>query len=327
VFALPYAIKFILDLFSLGKEYSQILTVSFFPFILFLIAIPLLYFANKNYFKIILKDIRLFRLLHYELMFVVGTVLALKISDFDLSVKSLFSFIFIPLSIAFAWIYSVMTNNIQDYAIDKISNQQRPLVQGKINPVLYNKIAWGFFFSALIYPGLVGFPAFFVILLFIGNYFLYSMPPFRLKRVPFFSKTLIALNSLILVMLGFTIVSGVSIENIPVSNSLFFLVLIILTGLINFIDIKDYEGDKQAGIKTLPVLLGLKRSKFIISIFFALTYLLICFLAKEIITLIFFLIAGGLMVYFINRVNYKEKYVFGIILASLFYIIFKFLFF
>jgi len=327
VFATPYASKLLLTILNLEMEHPQILTVYFFPVILFLLGLSLFYFADKNYFKIILKDARPFRLAYYETMFFLGILIALKNFDFTLNSQLVFSFIFIPISIAFAWIYSVMTNNLQDCEIDKISNKGRPLIKGNIDSITYKKISWFLLFFALAYSGLVGFVAFFLILLFIGNYFLYSMPPFRLKRVTFFSKSLIALNSLILVMLGFNLASGIPIENFPITNPVFFLVLLLLTALINFIDIKDYEGDKQAGIKTLPVWLGLKRSKIVISIFFALTYSLICFMAKEIATLVFFLLAGCLVVFFINREDYKEKYVFSVILASIFYLTFKFLFF
>lgn len=327
VFATPYTNKLLLTILNLEMVHPQILTVYFFPVVLFGLGLFLFYFTNKNYFKIILKDLRPFRLVYYEIMFFLGILIALKNFTFTLTPNNLFAFVFIFLSIIFAWVYSVMTNNLQDIEIDEISNKNRPLVKGEISSIAYKKIAGLSFFLALFYSGLAGFTAFFIILLFIGNYFLYSMPPFRLKRVPFFSKSLIALNSLILIMLGFSITSGVPIENLPISNPAFFLVLLSLTALINFIDIKDYEGDKQAGIKTLPVLLGLKRSKIIISIFFALVYLLVCFMAQEVTTLVFFLLVGGLIVYFINRKDYKEKYVFSVILASIFYLIIKFLLF
>lgn len=327
VFAVPYFISFLLKILKLELEHPQILTVNLFPLILFLIGILLFYFADRNYFKVILKDIRLFRLFHYEMMFFVGVFVAYKICDPVFTVSIFFSFLFVPISIVFAWLYSVMTNNIEDYEIDKISNQQRPLIKKEVDSALYNKTAWSFFFLALIYAGFVNFVSFFVILLFIGNYFLYSMPPFRLKRIPFFSKTFIALNSLVLVMLGFSIVSGVTIENIPVSGPLFFSLLLVLTAMINFIDIKDYDGDKKEGIKTLPVLLGLKRSKILISIFFGVPYLLVFLIAKDLMTLIIFFLLGVFQVYLINRVDYKEKYVFTIYLLSIFYLISKYLLF
>jgi len=250
---------------------------------------------------------------------------ALKNYNFTLTTDNLFCFIFIPIAIVSAWIFSVITNNIQDVETDKISNKERPLIKESMDPVFYNRIAWLFFFLALIYAGFINFTAFFVILLFIGNYFLYSMPPFRLKRVPFFSKIFISLNSLILLMLGFVLISGISIENIPISNSLFFLILIMLTAVINFIDIKDYEGDKKEGIKTLPVLMGLKRSKILISIFFAIAYLFVCFLTKDLSTLIIFFVLGCLQVYLINRKNYNEKYIFIIYLSSVLYLITQYL--
>jgi len=127
---------------------------------------------------------------------------------------------------------------------------------------------------ALFYAGVVNFPTFFIISLFIGNYFLYSAPPLRIKRIPFFSKLLISLNSLILIILGFFIITG-SIINFPWEITIVFLIG--ATAVANFIDIKDYEGDKKVGVKTLPVILGIRKAKFLISLFFILTYLSVYF--------------------------------------------------
>ncbi len=101
------------------------------------------------------------------------------------------------------------------------------------------------------------------------NYFLYSMPPLQLKRVTFFSKLLISLNSLILVLLGQLFHSGDF--GLPLNIIIFFFVCV--TATLNFIDLKDYEGDKNAGIKTLPVALGLDRSKKVIGLFFFISYM------------------------------------------------------
>ncbi|MEA2112702.1 MAG: UbiA family prenyltransferase [Patescibacteria group bacterium] len=320
----PFLVEKFFNLIEVEYLYTPTLMTNLFLSSLFLAGIPLLYFANKKYFKIILKDIRPFRIFYFELMFFLGIILVPKTFSFILTADNLFSFIFIPISIVFAGLFSIITNNIEDYEIDKISNKERPLVKKEIDPVLYMKLGWLFLIVALIYSFASSFLAFFIITLWIGNYFLYSMPPFRLKRIPFFSKLIIAFNSLILIILGFVSVVGCSVSDIPKLSILVFL--IVFTAVINFIDIKDYEGDKKEGIKTLPVLLGLKRSKILISIFFAVAYLFVVFLTKELITLILFFFLGCLQVYLINRRDYKEKYVFIIVLSSILYIIFEFLF-
>lgn len=312
--AVPFLVKGLSSLARLGCEPLNLSSLnSFYLLIIFLTGIFLVYFARKDMFRLIIRDVRLFRLLHYELMFVIGLVLGIKYNMFNLDCNNIYYFMFIPISIAFAWLYSVVVNNIEDYEIDKVSNKGRPLVSSKISLRAYEKLRWPFLFAALFYSIIIDFKAFFIILLFIGNYFLYSAPPLRLKRVPFFSKLFISVNSLVLVMLGFMLVTG-SLYKFSKLIVAFFLIG--LTAVVNFIDIKDYEGDKKAGIKTLPVILGLKKSKFIIGLFFMLAYFSISLIVEEFYMLITFFIFGFVQFCLINKKDYNEKYVFLVYLLS-----------
>jgi len=313
--AAPFLVKGLLEIFGLTYKYSDSLMTNFFLLVILFAGIFIAYISNKEYFRLIIKDIRPFRLLHFELMFLIGFIIGFnKFGTFVFDSTNIFSFIFIPAGIIFAWIYSVITNNIVDYNIDKVSNNNRPLIESKINKTAYYKLSWIILFFALFYPLMVSFKAFFMILLFTGNYFLYSMPPLRLKRIPLFSKMIIAFNSLILVMLGFIISTG-KLEGFSVILIAFFLIGFALA--INFIDIKDYEGDKEAGIKTLPVILGLKKSKFIIGLFFLLAYLAAYFLINNLYLIPVLFIFGITEFLLINRKNYNEKPVFFVYLLSL----------
>lgn len=318
-FASPFILKLILGVFGLGYEYSEMLFVRFHATIILCAGIYLVY-KEDEVIRIIVKDIRLLRAIHYELMFVLGAVIGSKAHNFALSDTNIFYFIFIPASILAAWVYSVITNNIEDYEIDKVSNKNRPLVGCKIEKDNYSRYSWLFLSVALFYAAIVNYWALFIILLFIGNYYMYSMPPLRLKRVPFFSKVFIALNSLILVMLGFIIITG-SIDGFPSGLAAFFMIC--LTAALNFIDIKDYEGDKKAGIKTLPVILGLKKAKLVIGAFFLLAYASIYFLisARWLVLVSILALAGLVQFYFINKKDYNEKQVLVIHILSIIFLI------
>jgi len=317
--AAPFLAKGLLEIFGLTYKHSDSLMTNFFLLVILFAGIFIAYILNKKYFKLIIKDIRPFRLLHFELMFLIGFIIGFsKFGTFVLDSANIFSFIFIPTGIAFAWLYSVITNNIVDYDIDKISNNNRPLIGSKINKAIYCRLSWIILFIALFYPLMVSFKAFFMILLFIGNYFLYSMPPLRLKRIPLFSKMIISFNSLILVMLGFIISTG-KLEGFPVILIAFFLIGFTLA--INFIDIKDYEGDKKVGIKTLPVVLGLKRSKFIIGLFWLIGYTLISLIINNFYLIVLFFILGIIEFILINREKYDEGPILIIYLISIFLIL------
>ena len=316
-FALPYFVKGFLKIFDLFYEYSNALMVNFLLLLFLILASIVFYLYSKKYFITILKDIRILRLIHFELMFFVGALLALmNVPDtmiLELNQDSVFHWIFFVIAIACACIFSLITNNITDYNLDKINSPERPLTSSKISIKHYRIMAAIFFILASIYSLSVHFIFFMMIFMFMGFYFIYSMPPLRLKIIPILSKFLIAVNSLILIMMGFLYVSG----DATIPPKIVIFTLLGFTAVINFIDIKDYKGDKAHGIKTLPTILGLKKSKILIAIFMLLTYLASFFVLKSLYLFIVFTFIGFLQVYFITSSNYKEKPVFITYIVSI----------
>lgn len=317
--ATPYVIKVFLNVFNIEYKLSDTLVSNFYLLLIFIFSVWIFYLYNKRYFINVIKDIRIFRLLHFELMFILGIVLAKVYSSGSVELNSSTLF-YIPLTmiaILFAWLFSVFTNNLTDQDIDKISNKDRPTVSNAIPFKDYKQLSWILLILAVLYSSNVNFETLFLILLFIGNYFLYSMPPLRLKRITFFSKIFVSLNSLILVMIGYFLIAG----NLNIPGNIIAFFLIGFTAVLNFIDIKDYEGDKQESIKTLPVVLGLKKSKMLIGLFFLILYPCAYFLLKEVYLLIPLTILGIIQFLLINRKNYKEKPIFIIYLISIFALI------
>ena len=90
-----------------------------------------------------------------------------------------------------------------------------------------------------------------------------------------------------------------------------------LTLACNFIDLKDREGDLADGIKTLPVLWGMRPSQLLIGVFFALCYIWVGVLCKDSRVLLFSAAAGVVQFILINRKNYDERPVFIVYLSSL----------
>jgi len=313
--AMPFALKSFLGLFGLEYLPTPLLSMSFMMLISLPLGILLYYLYNRDYFVTLLRDIPVFRVLHYELMFILGIFLGMNIfhKTFEITVDNLFQWFFTPIAVFFAGVCSLIVNNLHDYPIDEVSNVSRSTVTGAIPLTHYKQLAIVSFILAFLYSVVVSFVAAFLIIVGIGNYFLYSAPPFRLKRVPFFSKFFISLNSLLLVLVGYYYVTGTT--DIPLIIFLFFLVG--FTAFINFIDIKDYEGDKKAGILTIPTMLGLKKGKFLIGLFFLLGYIGMASLLKDIVFSIFMLIVGVSQFLLINRRNYDEKPVFALYLLSL----------
>ncbi len=320
----PFLVDVLLNIFSISYQYSDLLMIYFYLLILPVFLAAFFYLIRGKWFKSLLITAQWARIFHYILMVAVGMVIAMIYfrSKLFLNQDNFFRILFLPLSIIFAAFFSMIQNNLADREIDVINNKKTPLLENDISLKDYRTISWLFFVLSVVYAWVVGFFALFAILLFIACYWLYSMPPLRFKRITFFSKIAIAFNSLILVMLGYVLAGG-EIHKFPPQVIAFFLLGFIFPA--NFIDIKDYKGDKAAGIKTLPVMLGLKASKIFIGISFIGISLVAYFLFPHLILLPFLLSFGIFEFWLINRKRYDDhsvilSYLIGLILL-LFYLI------
>ncbi len=316
--------------------FSDLEISNFFLILVFVYFWIVFYLADKKSFIALIKDLRIFRLLHYSLMIVLGIALGLRTGSYTISFKSVHYLELINLfcTLFFACLTVIFFNNLSDYSIDKISNKKRPLVSGEISPNIYKNLTLIFLTMTVLFTIKTGagfIPHLFLIL-FIGNYFLYSSPPVRFKKVPVLSKLTISINSLLLLTLGYSyVVKPRDIISAPYADlalplPLIWIFLTIFTLGANFIDLKDYAGDRVEGIMTLPVLLGLKNAKLISGLFFAgaiASAYFIIDMAVEMTTGESYVLIGiiaffALLEFFlINRKRYSEKPVFIVYLTFL----------
>ena len=314
-FSLPFIIKKLDDLFGLRFDLLPTLLISVFVIISLQQLMYLLFKHNARYFKAIIKDIRLTRLLHYFLMLGFGIITGYATGRKSIAALSDLTDICLALhAIAFAWIFSVITNNLADIPIDRITNKDRPTVTNEIPQAAYEKIAFLALAGALVAALTAGPLVCLLIVCFMGNYYLYSMPPLRFKRVLFLSKAAIGMNSFLMILAGY-VLAGNGIKAFPAGMTAY--VLLSFTACINFIDLKDYEGDKAVGICTLPVYMGLKNAKLLIGCFFVISFALFPFFIKLPALLLPCIIAGALLFYLTNKRTYNENALFGTYLASL----------
>ncbi|MBF0569275.1 MAG: UbiA family prenyltransferase [Candidatus Omnitrophica bacterium] len=281
------------------------LAIRLYALVAMVLGIAFFYQADKITARALVRDIRLTRVLHYAVLIVLGVLCEVRASGRTLwfNPEEVFGFFFLLSSLLLAILFSLITNNIADQKIDQITNPDRPLVTGRIAPDLYNRIGWTCLGGSMVYALLAGAIYLEIMATFIGAYFVYSMPPLRLKRLPVLSKGVIGFNSLLMFMAGYMLHQGE--VAIPLKIIVFFLVFLGLSS--NFIDLKDIEGDRLEGIKTLPLLLGAILAKRIIGLAFVATYLA----AYQAFSLRGFfwpcLAAGLLQFLLINRKNYDER--------------------
>jgi 4-hydroxybenzoate polyprenyltransferase len=135
-------------------------------------------------------------------------------------------------------------------------------------------------------------------------YYSYSCNPLRLKRFVILAKLLIGINSLLAAGCGF-ILAGGNWREFPVFWLVFILVPVSL--MANFIDLKDTPGDRAAGIKTLPVLIGDRNARYLIALFTLSAYGFVFVYFQSIWISFLLILACSAHLFLLFRQPYQEK--------------------
>ncbi|UCE36915.1 MAG: UbiA family prenyltransferase [Thermoplasmata archaeon] len=165
-------------------------------------------------------------------------------------------------------------NASYDVEIDKINKPYRPIPSGIITKDEARTIAWILYpvvlFRAVLVNRTFGFFVMIIMLITIA----YSTPPLRLKKRLWFSNLTIAFAR---GMLGF--VAAWAIFGDPFSDFTPWIIggvmMIFLIGAITSKDFTDIKGDKVHGMRTLPVVYGVRKAAVISGPFFVLPFILI----------------------------------------------------
>ena len=218
---------------------------------------------NPVAFKAFVGNLRIPRLVGYLALASFGALLALlETVSFKPNIIDWYTIATAVLGIAAAWVFAVATNDLVDEDIDRITNSSRPLIQGTLSRETMRNIAilsgmW------IVFAGVtLGSYALFFLATYTAAYFIYSVPPLRLKRIPVLSSLLISLACLSAVLFGYYVISSNRIITEFPLNLIFFI-LIFFTIAVNFKDLKDIEGDRAAHITTLATLLGQRHARMV----------------------------------------------------------------
>jgi 4-hydroxybenzoate polyprenyltransferase len=231
------------------------------------------YLRSRQRFFSLMKNFRWTRSLHYLLLFAAGVAYIYHNPPIpDSSYASYFEYLttiwnhpfdlFAIFMGALAFFLSfqsaVIFNDIYDYDIDVISNRNRPLVAKSMSKSEYVLIGRLFVVLSLSIALCLSEAFFLLVLLFHLMSFLYSAPPFRLRKFFLASNILLATIFLLTLHAGTVVlISDYRFENIP-SYITFGLILSFALAL-SVKDYKDMEGDRQAHVQTLYTLLGQKN--------------------------------------------------------------------
>jgi geranylgeranylglycerol-phosphate geranylgeranyltransferase len=159
-------------------------------------------------------------------------------------------------------------NAVYDLDIDRINKPERPLPRGAINPQEATTIAYLLYLLTLFRASFLN-PAFFVfvtaiVLLTIA----YSAPPLRTKKHFILNNATIALARGLFGVLASWSIFGDPFS--PVAWSVGLVFFVFLLGAATTKDFNDIPGDKEYGMRTLPIVVGVERSAIITASFFVL---------------------------------------------------------
>ncbi len=285
--------------------------------IISLIIVPTIaFFVSPITFKAILKDLRILRVLYYIILTILGITLYIRQFSFwyALNQNTIAIFLIFVITLFYSAIFAIISNNIEDVEIDEISNKNRPLVLKIVNPKTYYIFGVICQVISLLIAYIIKIEIFVGILTLSIGYYLYSCKPFRLKKFPFIAKLIIGLNSLTVAICGFVLAGG-KMYHFPIIWIVFILIPLSLSA--NFVDLKDIEGDKATGIKTLPVIFGETKAQLFISLCVLCSYIMAGALLNIYWVWPLNIMLAILHIYFIYKKPYNERPVFLVFLSGL----------
>jgi chlorophyll/bacteriochlorophyll a synthase len=170
-------------------------------------------------------------------------------------------------------------NQIYDLDIDRVNKPKRPLPSGRLT---IDEVWWFTaitYVLALVFAWLVApqgrHECFWLVAIAVVCTFLYSVPPFRTKRLGIWANVTIAIpRGTLLKVAGWSsakTIFGIEPWYIGAIFGLFLL------GATTTKDFADMEGDRRGGCRTLPIQYGVRRAAWMISPSFVVPFLMIPF--------------------------------------------------
>ncbi len=221
------------------------------------------------FIRISIKVVRPNQTLNFLIMTYIGSIMAgIVLHGRPIILIPAFGWPF--LAIFSVWMFTTIINDVYDEPIDRITNPDRPLVSGMISRKTYVHIGYIWMIVALITGLLMPFKSAICIVLSLAAGYIYSVPPLRLRRflaAPMF----IGIGSLLSYCTGFF-----SIAASPDADAVKIGVIILISLTLGPFtkDIKDVEGDRKAGVKTLFTVYSVHTAKLIVGIMLFIAYIM-----------------------------------------------------
>jgi len=222
-----------------------------------------LYKAARKTFFALLGNVRWPQVFwHGGLLFLGGGLAMIYAgAEPDFDPFEILAIVVMAIAVESAWLASVVGNDLSDRRIDALTNPFRPIPKRAVPELLYKQIGVVFFASSLLFSATVNVKSTLFLLAYQAIAWVYSMPPLRLKRIPFVATALSAAAGMTILFAGYSVLSPVqTIAPIPFPLLVFLFACYAVT--LPLKDFKDIEGDRADGVFTIPVILGEERARF-----------------------------------------------------------------
>jgi 4-hydroxybenzoate polyprenyltransferase len=285
------------DNFDFSHWYGWIYYVSLFALLILLQGIICLYLYNHGLTKRLIKNLLRERTLHYLAFVWFGALLA---------AAGWYSVLLASICIALLWQTNVAINDVFDVEGDSFSKKTNPLVEGTSNTRQMSVIAFACAFLSIYVATFLSYSAAMIAFFYIVLSLLYSMPPFRLKKIPIISIVVIAAEILLAFALGFYSES----TSVVFPTTIAYTIFLCFFFAAHTKDLKDYDGDKRTGVLTIPVLFGMERGRTIIGVLNFIAYLIVPFMLGLQILIIPAVAFGILTFFVVKRPQSREWQIF-----------------
>lgn len=308
--------------------------------VLSLIIISGLFVYYKEKAAAFLKNIRPPQVVYHFGLTAIGVALGISLSNPSqnhfwryINFFNAISFIVLLEAVLLSWLASVVVNDIYDKKIDATSNASRPLVKNVFSESEYGILGIALFSFSLLFAAIVSFKIMLILAAYQALAWTYSARPFRLKRFAFVSTLASAMASILIVFSGYILSSSEqNIADFP--KGIIILLIFGFTFSLPIKDFKDIEGDRENGVRTIPVVFGEYWGKIIVGSGIFISFLLSVIVFNEPRLFWRAIIFGGLSFWLTvkmrigGRINYRNIFwwiigsvsLYGIILAKIIFL-------
>ena len=260
-----------------------------------------LFFSFRPFFHAIRNNLRPPQIIYHGGLLFLGALLSWHFTKPTLIFDHfhVLAFFLLLVAVECAWIASVISNDYFDIAIDVHTNTSRPLITKTIPLDLYITFGWLFFGASIFLAAQVNFTASLLLVLYQALAWIYSAPPFRLKRIPGLATLIASSAGITILLIGFVVIAPTN-SFVEFPFSLLIFLLIAYSVALPLKDFKDIKGDRVDHVYTLPVIFGEERFRTILSSIFFILFIASVFVLHMRIAFFPALLFGGMSFFLIQ---------------------------